>query len=112
MCIAGLQAASDWGMQHVILETDSQILVKALRTEEYDRAPGGVLFREAKFLMTTMFASASVFYVPRICNVAAHDLASIGLSGDPDHPIVWIDPLPDFVKNILARDLLGPGVFE
>jgi hypothetical protein len=62
--------------------------------------------------MTTMFASASVFYVPRICNVAAHDLASIGRSGDPDHPIVWIDPLPDFVKNILARDLLGPGVFE
>ena len=29
-----------------------------------------------------------------------------------DHPIVWIDPLPDFVKNILARGLLGPGIFE
>jgi ribonuclease HI len=50
VCIAGLQAASDWGMQHVILETDSQILVKALRTE-YDRAPGGMLFREAKFFL-------------------------------------------------------------
>ena len=52
MCIAGLQAASDWGMQHVILETDSQILVKALRTEEYDRAPGHTVcsFEKQSFL--------------------------------------------------------------
>jgi len=41
-------------MQHVILETDSQIMVKALRTEEYDRASNGVLFREAKFLMSSI----------------------------------------------------------
>jgi hypothetical protein len=31
-CIAGLHAAPDWGTQNVILQTDSQILVKALQT--------------------------------------------------------------------------------
>ena len=42
-------------MQNFIIETDSQTLVKALRSEELDRAKGGVLFREAKFVMATAF---------------------------------------------------------
>ena len=49
-CIARLRAAFDWGMQHVILETDSQVLVKALNTEEYDRAPGECSSEKRNFL--------------------------------------------------------------
>jgi len=67
--------AANQGMQHVMVETDSQTLVKALQTDEFDRAQGGVLFREAKFLMATMFSSASVVHVHRSCNSVAHELA-------------------------------------
>ncbi|RLN23608.1 hypothetical protein C2845_PM07G01170 [Panicum miliaceum] len=60
-CVAALEAAADSGMQNIVVETDSQVLVKALQTSELDRAMGGVLFREAKFLMETMFVSASTY---------------------------------------------------
>jgi hypothetical protein len=53
-CIAALQAAAAQGMQNIVLETDSLTLVKALQTPEYDLAPGGVLFREAKFILETV----------------------------------------------------------
>ncbi|RLM86506.1 hypothetical protein C2845_PM04G09260 [Panicum miliaceum] len=56
-CIEALQIATNRGMHRVIVETDSQILVKALRSDEMDRAPSGVLFREAKFIMATLFSS-------------------------------------------------------
>ena len=85
--------------------------MKALKTKDYDRAPG-VLFREAKFLMSTMFASSSVIYASRLCNSVAHELACLGRDRDPDHPAVWIDPLPVFVMNILACDHPGPGSSE
>ena len=40
--LAALHAAADQGLQDVILETDSQILVKALQSDMYDRARGGI----------------------------------------------------------------------
>ena len=105
-CIEALQAAAEWGMQHIILETDSTTLVKALQSSEYDLAPGGgVFFREAKFLLATMFSSWSVNFVNRSCNSVAHELARFGRGRDPDHPIAWMDPLPNFVTNLLVRDM-------
>ena len=52
--IAALQAAADHGLQNIVLETDSLTLVKALESDAYDRvvrARGGMLFREAKYIM-------------------------------------------------------------
>ena len=80
-CIAGLQAALDWGMQNIILETDLQVLVKALQSDDYDRSTGGVFFWDAKLLLA-LFASVSVTYSPRSCNRVAHELASAGNSRD------------------------------
>ena len=102
--------AANQGMQHVMVETDSQTLVKALQTDEFDRAQGGVLFREAKFLMATMFSSASVAHVHRSCNSVGHELARAGRIRDLDHPAVWVHPLPDFVNALLVRDSAEPLV--
>jgi len=41
-CLPALHAAADQGLQDVILETDSQILVKALQSDMYDRARRGI----------------------------------------------------------------------
>ena len=72
-CLAALQAAADQGLQNVILETDSQILVKALQSDMYDRARGGMLFREAKFTMAINFNSVVVVHAPRSYNRVAHE---------------------------------------
>ena len=109
-CIVSLQAAADQGMQHVMVETDSQILVKALQSDELDRAQGGVLFREAKFLMATLFSSVSVVHVHRSCNSVAHEMARVGRTRDLDHPAVWVHPLTDFVNTLLVRDSAEPQV--
>ena len=109
-CVEALNAIAEVGVQNIVLESDSLVLVKALQWTEHDQALGGVLFREAKFLMPTLFNSASVKHVSHSCNFAAHELAKLGRCRDPDHPNVWMDPLPEFVNVILARDLAEPGV--
>jgi len=103
-CVAALQAAAGQGMQNIILESDSQTLVNALQTTEYDLAPRGVLFREAKFMWAIMFSSTSVVHAYRSCNSVAHALARFGRERDPDHPIFWMHPLPSLVNNLLVRD--------
>ncbi|RLN07311.1 hypothetical protein C2845_PM11G03640 [Panicum miliaceum] len=95
-------------MQHLMVETDSETLVKALQTDVLDRSQGGVLFREANFLMATMFTSVTVVHVHRSCNSVAHELARIGRSRDLDHPAVWMTPLPEFVNVLLVRDSAEP----
>ena len=79
-------------------------MVKALQTTEHDLAPGGVLFREAKFMLATMFSSTSIVHAYRSCNSVAHALARFGRERDPDHPIIWMHPLPSIVNNLLVCD--------
>jgi hypothetical protein len=43
-CTQALQAAATWGMVNVQVETDAQNLVKALRGQELDLAPEGVVY--------------------------------------------------------------------
>ena len=71
---------------------------------------GGVLFREAKFLMATMLILASVVHVHRSCNSVAHELARAGRTRDLDHPAVWVHPLPEFANALLVRDSAEPLV--
>jgi len=47
-CIEALMVAANQGMQHVMVETDSQILVKALQTDEFDRAQGGCVIQRSE----------------------------------------------------------------
>ncbi|XP_073355502.1 uncharacterized protein [Aegilops tauschii subsp. strangulata] len=45
-CAAGLQAASDWGMTNVDVESDCQVLINAIQGKASDRAIEGVIFRD------------------------------------------------------------------
>jgi hypothetical protein len=41
-----LQAAADWGMLHIHIETDSMNLVRAMQASNFDLAPEGVIYRD------------------------------------------------------------------
>jgi hypothetical protein len=41
-----------------------------------------------------------------VCNAAAHDLAQLRLSWDPDASCVWTNPFSEFVKNLVSRDVV------
>ena len=51
-CLAAPYATIDQGISQIFLEIDSSILVEALQFCSYDFSVNGVLFREAKFLMS------------------------------------------------------------
>jgi hypothetical protein len=92
------------------LETDSTILVDALQSCSYDFSASGVLFREAKFLMSMNFLRVDVVHVPRCSNKCAHELAQICLNWDPDRSHVWIDPLSEFVQDLVSHDVNVPQI--
>ena len=92
-CIAALQAAVVYGMQNIVVETESQTLVKALQMCEYDLALGGVLFRETKFILSTSFNSSSVIHGYRSSQKKIHGYRSCNMH-----------PLPAFVNNLSVSD--------
>jgi len=105
--LAALKAAIDVGISLVIVEADSTNLLSAIQTASFDQAPGGVIFREIRDLISLHFIDIKFSYVPRCCNRSAHKLAQSGFVWDPSHPIIWLDPLLNFVKTLLDRDIDG-----
>lgn len=103
-CLAAITAATDHGMMRVQLESDCMVLIKALNST-YDQLPGGVLFREVKFLFSRQFAYVDVNYIPRSCNGWAHALARMSISWDPDETCIWVDAVPKFEKTLMVYDI-------
>ena len=76
---AALKAAMELGISRVALETDSTNLVKALTSNSFDQAPGGIIFREVRVLLSMHFVLVSLAHVPRGCNVCPRS-SSVGSS--------------------------------
>ena len=111
-CLEALKVAMDFGISRVAIETDSANLVKGVISGNFDQAPGGVLFREIRVFLSLHFDVISFLHVSRSCNGCAHELACVGFRRDPDQPAVWADPLPNFVKLLVDRDLVDPVLGE
>jgi len=107
-CLAALRAATELGISRIIPETDSKNLVQAITTCDFDQAPGGVIFREIKEMLSLHFNPDRIVFSTRSSNKCAHELAHFGLARDPDQPIVWLDPLPRFVRSLLDCDAAYP----
>ena len=62
-CLITITMVADQGIMQIQLESNSLVLVKALKSSDYDLLARGILFREAKFLLDTLFISFDVNYV-------------------------------------------------
>lgn len=111
-CLMALKAAMEIGISWVIIETDSVNLVTAVQTGSFDRAPGGVIFKEIQDLLELHFVPLHFIHVRHSCNRSAHDLAHSSCERDPDQPVIWHDPLPVFVRTMLGRDYALPEFGE
>ncbi|OEL30311.1 hypothetical protein BAE44_0008673, partial [Dichanthelium oligosanthes] len=58
--------------------------------------------------LSTHFVLSDVLFVPRTCNQGANELFHSGLARDPNHPCIWSDPLPSFVRTLVDRDHADP----
>jgi len=111
-CLMALKAAMEVGISHVIIETDSLILIKAIQSNSFDRAPAGAIIKEIRELLALHFVPLKFTHVPRSCNRSAHELAHSGWSRDPDLPAIWYDPLPNSVLSLLDRVQADPEFGE
>ncbi|XP_073357849.1 uncharacterized protein [Aegilops tauschii subsp. strangulata] len=106
-CAAALVAASNWGMTNIQVELDCQVLVKALKGTEADRAPEGLLFREIRQFARLNFSTVSFSFAPRACNKLAHALAAYGACHEASGE-TWSGDLPDDGAVRLASVLAEP----
>jgi ribonuclease HI len=103
-CMKALQAAQDWGMVRVEMETDAQLLVNAIKGDDQDLSLNGVLFREIKAFALLNFTSFSITFCPRACNKLADACATYGAKLDRQPQSVWLVDAPVFVRDIVASD--------
>lgn len=98
-CKHALEAAIQFGISMVVVETDSAELKEAIDSEEFHLWVRGNLFREIKELAVENFNIFSICKISRVCNSFAHDLVSLSMSWDLGQYHFWTNPLPEFVKN-------------
>ena len=96
-CSEAMQAAVEWGMTDIIVETDCQSLVRAVQGTEFDLAPEAVIFKDLRLFAHLHFNSVSFSFTPRGCNILAHVLAAMGARGQSLKQL-WSEELPDDVN--------------
>jgi ribonuclease HI len=97
-----IQEAARMGCQKIILETDATVLKQAVTSEAYDNSVLGVLFKDMKSVIKHSFQHCKVQICSRVCNISAHCLAAFGVSQERGNYQVWFDPLPSFVRDLVA----------
>jgi hypothetical protein len=77
-CLQGIQLAVNLGTDCIIVETDTQEVVKAIKSNSYDGSAVGHLIDEIKSLLTSNFLCFECAFIGRKCNRAVHELAALG----------------------------------
>ena len=70
----GIELAAELGFRNVVLESDSQILITALREGSYSLSSFGHLVKDTNFIASYL-SSINFTHVRRQCNALAHSLA-------------------------------------
>ena len=79
------------------VETDAQNLERALKSNDFDRAELGVIFREIKTKMAFDFNCCNISKCHRSCNLVADCIAAYGISIGADDSGLWLDHPPEFI---------------
>lgn len=101
--VKGLEAAAQWGIAHIHLETDSLLLVQALKESNIHLAVLGGLVLQMKKFIALAFLSFRVGYCPRECNKVADALAAFGCNS-PDNTVLSWDGTPPGVEDLVIDD--------
>jgi hypothetical protein len=85
-----IDLAEQFGVGRVIFSTDCLGLQQTIISSSQDRAPRGILLREAKYLLSLGFSEYQVICKPRYCNKPAHQWRShVGSVWSIDHGGFW-----------------------
>ena len=96
--------AINLGISRLYIETDASLVKEAVEGKEYRLAAMGGIVTEIKHLLSSEFLFSSIKVCPRICNKAAHMLASIGCKSPSETVLTW-DEVPPEVGVLVSSDL-------
>lgn len=90
----------------IVFETDSFILMKALKSQDFDQAVGGMMFREARFQIRIIFISVDILHCSRDCNKCGRELTHPALHWDVDEDEShnWLDPTSHRTRAMGTHD--------
>ena len=97
-----VEFALELGFENIVLEGDSEILIKILNRSSRSLAPFGHIINDINFL-ASRFACFSATHVKRHCNRVAHSLARRALSFYPLS--VWMKDVPPELLSVIQADL-------
>jgi hypothetical protein len=90
------------GIGQIIVETDPQEVVKAMRSMAYDDSVVSHLIAEIKSLLGLNYLRHECVFVGRDCNQAAHKLTALGYLCTEGEDLVTCS-LPESVSVIVAK---------
>jgi ribonuclease HI len=102
--LQAITIAEQFGIGRPIFATDCQVLERAITTNNYDAAPLGALFREAKHRLRLSFIEHRIVYMHRSCNKPAHELAALGVAEPLEFYNVWVEDYPNVVTSAMSGD--------
>nr|XP_023919081.1 uncharacterized protein LOC112030645 [Quercus suber] len=99
-----LEFASDLGFQRAIIETDSLVLVKALREDSEFLSAVGLILDEIR-RKVNFFNELHYSHVKREGNIVAHKLARHAIS--VSDIVVWMEDVPPLLFPVVLADIAG-----
>jgi len=105
-CLQGIQVAVNLGIGRILLDSDAQEVVRAIKSCEYDLSAEGHFIDEIKSLLCSNFIFFECVHVGRECNRAAHELAALDHLCNEGKELIT-NSIPDVVSVIVANDLLA-----
>ena len=100
----GMELAVETSFRNIVLESDSQILIKALREDSYSLASFGHIVKDIQ-VIASYLSSSNFYHVRRQCNGLAHFLARRAKNLSQSN--VWMEEVPPDISSVLQADLFG-----
>lgn len=110
--LVGLRSAIDFGLNNLWVESDSQLLVKAINEGGLDFAPQGSLLNDIRLSLERLMIRGVIF-APRSKNKVAHNLVAYALNSNMDN--FWEANSPLWLFSLLESDTSDcslPGHFS
>ena len=99
-----LEFAREVGISEAVLEGDSLLVMKALKTKNAGLAPFGLLIQDS-LTLSSGFSKLSYSHTKREGNTVAHNLAQLAVN--LPNCVIWMEDVPSDVLSFYHADLAG-----
>lgn len=98
----GVLLAHQLGITNLIVESDAKIVIDLLINPCNQASTLNIICDQTHF-MSNQFSSVMFIWIPRCCNMAAHQAATLARLYKEE--ILWLDSLPIALSDVIRFDV-------